>query len=463
MSGDGLREAETAGSMRFLDPPELETAAVRANPGASPGRSLDAAISPGASPLALVLPQEFWKHAAAALVWLGLGWGVLAAGRLAPPPPIAGGLPLVQLLGGQGGSLLAWLSSLTLLFAAQAACLIWHVRSRCPNDFAGRYHIWAKTAAVWFALSTCTATGLHLVASELVAAALPAFQEPLRRFGWRAAAILVAAWLLPALRREMRTARPGFAALIAAAAAGLYALVVQLGGTLPGGSFTVEIVATGASWSACVLLLLSMTLHARHVVYCSSEAPVEQKRPKLPRPHFRWPWPRSARSAGPACVQEAPADGQAVKPRVKKIKSRKPGVTQAALEETPATVAAPVKPAPSAKPRLRLDARHSPPMAPPANGPVSAFEPALSQASPTPTTTKVASSPMDERQSVLNAERAELRDQTDARDDVFDSAAARADLDFDDSAQPPELHGLSKKQRRRLMQQQREQARDARR
>jgi hypothetical protein len=177
-----------------------------------------------------------------------------------------------------------------------------------------------------------------------------------------------------------------------------------------------------------VALFVSMWLHARHVLRCTAEpAPRLKSTWRIPRPHFRLPRRR---------------------------------LTQARSESAPVDPAAPSVERTS-KPRIRLDNRHREPV--PQVGAPARIESSggLEQSrviSPI-TLESQRIGPTDSDDSATTS----LHPTTAVHATTCEAASAESEEASEEGSSRPELRGLSKKQRRRLMQELRDRERESRR
>jgi hypothetical protein len=165
------------------------------------------------------------------------------------------------------GSLAVWFSSTTLLLAAAAAVLVFTVRRFRRDDYHGRYRIWIWGAAAFLLMSIDETASLHEGFKEMMT-----WVTGNRVFGdgsvwWVAPYFLLLVPVGSRLVADMRECRSSIAAILVAGACYVVAVVTQLEGILPGAGARAVMLEEGAEMFGNVFLLLSMLLHARHVVF----------------------------------------------------------------------------------------------------------------------------------------------------------------------------------------------------
>ena len=420
----------------------------------APGERLDgahcdtpASVELLSLPLADIVPLAWWKYSIAALICLALAVGIAAAGQRATEWSLSAA-EIARLFALPEAPVARWYSSLLLTLSGQLACLIWWARSKSLKDFNGRYWLWLRIAFLWFTMGGCLATGAH--------AALPATLRGM----WHSApswlvkslpAVLLLIWTTRALLREMGGCRYSRGVLLAAASAYLTAGALQLERDR-----FISAAIRPALLQASLLLghvgvFLSMWLHARHVVHCTPDpASIPGRRWKLPRPHLRfarWPLPRLGRRRSEVA---APLERQS-----QADEPEQPVKKSTAESHTPAPAASPTpKAAAAAKPRLRLDLRHEEFLGgSPSSKPDVSDRPNADDSSTTSTEEPVAPGPLSSPGPSARSEDL-TRDSDDGADSEEEGRSESGMLS------KPDLRGLSKKQRRRLIQEHRQRERD---
>jgi len=290
-------------------------------------------------PLRLVISERVWLHVLFAVAVLAGGLGLLAvAFHLDQLTPIVG--PGLTRVLGPHGTLIQGYQAGVLVLAMQLSALIRWVRSRSHADYSGRYWIWRPVTWACGAFALTLVTGLHHAVADTLAWAL-------HHDVWRQDVVL---WLLPAafgvavigwpLRNELRSSQSSSTFLTVALLAWWLASLIALD--------LVEFPSSVWGWASAdgllllgnVSLMLGMSLHARHVLHHSADPPAIPPRTPLPRPHFRWLLGRTKpdtadKPSGTAKSKAVPAE-ESSKKRRKPAKKRKParkGSTAAAAVE----------------------------------------------------------------------------------------------------------------------------------
>lgn len=230
-------------------------------------------------PVVSCISNRLWKHLLAAFVELLLAAGLLAGIYYQPVLIAHGGRSLGRLFSFAPSGLITWYSGLLLLLAAQSAFFIRWARSRSLKDFAGSFRIWGWTGGFWLALSLCQSTGVHRALCELYFSLTKSRPQADPSLYWLVPALVVGSCLWFRLQKEMRTCRGSYIALLiggllylGAAAAHLLRLSLQQ----QVGPLISEVIQHSLLLAGHIALLLSMTLHARHVLYVSVAPPERQ-------------------------------------------------------------------------------------------------------------------------------------------------------------------------------------------
>jgi hypothetical protein len=350
-------------------------------------------------PISALVPPQWWKYLTGATACLAIAAGLIFSGVCAAKWPQNAGSGIDSLFAFPDAKIAKWFSCLLLTVSSQLALLIWWVRSQSLNDFDGRYWLWIRVASLWMALSLGIAIDAARVLQETFVHVCGTTPTGYSFLGW-----LIPAgagfWIVRAVAAEMRGCRWSrwllWAAVVCHALAAGLCFEWQEG--VPVASRAVALAAfllTGQ-----VSIFLSMWIHARHVVHCTSEpAARSQSAWRIPRPHFRFPAKRLA---------------------------------SAARQKVPAPKVAPG----------------------PANRPAPAAE--IARAVPSP----VVEEPETPSPPVAPIELSDLADDV-PRTRHADGDATDSGRNEPDDQLKPDLRGLSKKQRRRVLQEIRERERAA--
>ncbi len=229
----------------------------------------------------LLVPRRWGPVATAAVVGLAICGLTLLAGHDLNRTAQWLGPDLAALFDLSTGRLVNFLSTFLLLLAAQLSVLVWWVRSASPRDFEGRYQVWARAAAVWLTFAFALNTGAHHAFSRTVLRALDGLGLDL----WRAEPLF---WLVPSgliglllfqqLRRDMRACHVSGTCLGLAAGCCVLAAVAEFWSGQVLGRRDAQTVSAATSLAAHYFVCLAVWLHARHVVYVSADPPEEPAR-----------------------------------------------------------------------------------------------------------------------------------------------------------------------------------------
>ncbi len=413
-------------------------------------------------PLARLVPTEWWKYVAGGISCAALAALLVIAGQRAAGWSGVLGTEFSRLFIPPAAPVARWFSSVLMTLSAQLACLIWWCRSKSEKDFEGRYWLWGRIAGVWFCFGGSIATGVHEAIGGAVSRLWPRTFADRPAAGWLIPAALAGAWITRALSREMSGCRWSRGMLCGAAVAYLTAggLVLEIDCIVPAGARIVLL--ESILLAGHVGLFLSMWLHARHVVHCTCDPSRQERRWRLPRPHFRLfrvrPKALEQTASVSAAIDEAPSPAESKR---KRSARRAPQPTDDQVEAaTPGPA-----PAPTAKSRYRIDSRHEEPFV--ASG--SAASPARSAEADA--ATKIPSSASDDARRLspapveleqFSSPAVPIELAAEDRDRAAESPEEPSDSD-ESSPEPlakPDLRGLSKKQRRKLMQELRQRERE---
>src|SRR5262245_351735 len=218
---------------------------------------------------ACVIPQEWWKYAAAAIASLATTAGILVAGWHASELAAALGPGFAGLFAFSAAPVSKWYSSLLLTSAGQLALFTWWARSRSEKDFDGRYWLWIRATLVWLTLGACVSTDAHRALGQTLRYIWPEISGKSAILGWFIPVWVVGVANMVPLAREMRGCRWSRSLLLLGAglylaAAGLHIALETLI-TPPVRQLLPD--ASVLAGHQCVYF--SMWLHARHVLHCT--------------------------------------------------------------------------------------------------------------------------------------------------------------------------------------------------
>ena len=225
-------------------------------------------------PLRKLISPRLWKlwsvaalgsAAAAAILWASINYADYAD-VLGPG--------FARLFNPGSGRAVDCCLGLILMITGELALLIWWVRSRSPEDFAGSYRKWTWMAAACFAAAIAAMTDGHLAASETILWMASLDFANASRLSWMAPAFLCGAVILSSVRRDMRGCRSSVALLWLSSFAWIAAGVFALRGPLPALSMEWNLgLCPALVMFASLSLFTSLLLHARHVMYETADPP----------------------------------------------------------------------------------------------------------------------------------------------------------------------------------------------
>ncbi|MGH7201475.1 MAG: hypothetical protein ACREJB_12770, partial [Planctomycetaceae bacterium] len=294
-----------------------------ASASASESDAASSAPVPEHLPYRKFLSRRRWKHWALAMLGLGIGALLLWLGVDAGPngrgefvtPPWAGLFDLAA-----GRAVPVYVAG-SFLLAGQLAVLVLWVRSRSLRDFDGRYRVWGWASAGAIMTGVVLAAGAHRTWGAAFVQQWPTHVWKLHVLAWLMPAFIFAGPVVGTLRRDMRGCRASQLLLDLCCVGWAVAAAVALEIRLPLDHVSPQLAQSAAMVISAVALVLSMSLHARHVIYESVEPPARSAS-WLRRVVGRIRWPRlrfRARRTEPATEEATPR-----KPRTRRAASDKP-------------------------------------------------------------------------------------------------------------------------------------------
>ncbi len=245
------------------------------------------------------IPRSPWK------LWTLVGLlfaGICSVGFLVVRTPTfrAELAPALEpLFRGDQPRLINYLNTIFWTLSGQLALLVgWH-RTRSRLDFRGRYRVWAWIAPLMFFCGLCSATGLHAGLGIVLNQHLQ-LEESMTRFGLQARDSAQLAWFIPAgclllpcgwlLDRDMRRSTASIILLRLS----LTTLIAGMAAALYGARFFDAAVATNAvmlcGLFGSATLAAALWVQGWYVAYVTPDPPVSApfKLPKLSWNPFRW-------------------------------------------------------------------------------------------------------------------------------------------------------------------------------
>ncbi|MEZ6072315.1 MAG: hypothetical protein R3C10_19165 [Pirellulales bacterium] len=155
---------------------------------------------------------------------------------------------------------------MTLAAAAQWGVIVYGVRRRSPRDYQGRYRVWWWAAACWMMMSLDEGSSLHEGFKELMSQVAGTRIYGDGSVWWMIAYVAVLGTVGIRLLLDMRSSRLSVFCLLMTAVSYVVAVVAQLE-RIPQLGITESIMLEeGAEMLGNLLLLTTMTVHARYVI-----------------------------------------------------------------------------------------------------------------------------------------------------------------------------------------------------
>lgn len=434
----GSRCVDERRRRRLAQEAEQETPAERRAPSrakAVPRRQV-VRIRPAESPLEDFLRPQLWLNVLFAIAALGLCGGLVWLGdwidRLHPQ--------LAASLGLRNGLLPRLFRCLTFLAGAQLAYAILWYRARSKKDFAGRYRVWHFVVPTWLSFGFATATDGHWLAAQWARQAWSLSGANAAALCWMVPTGIVLLTLTRLLHVEMRGSRGSSACMWLGTIAATLNAVLLLGADMLPIDDRVTYLAERTAESLWPLaVLMAMIFYARHVIYVTNEPappPEGSVAPAKDQIELNWfdRWRERRREA--AELRRAEAESRQAE---REEAARKAKAQADALREEKAARKAALKPEkqPGVPESSATEDDKETPAEPPRKLPAATISPATSQR---PDVRGVTESPKPAATSKPAA--------------VADESEEEEEEGEDDSP----MHGLSRKERRRLRKLQRQKA-----
>ncbi len=168
-------------------------------------------------------------------------------------------------------------SSTLLLLAGLLSLLIWWARSRSRHDFSGSYRIWAWAAGVWTLLAAAVAVDAPQAVEQTVGWYFKSDVGYLANLCWLVPGAAIGASLVAVLNRELRGCRSSLAMMWLAMLTYLTAAALRLGLPLAETQIGNDLACAGATMTGHLALFLCILHHARHVVHVSLDPPSSRR------------------------------------------------------------------------------------------------------------------------------------------------------------------------------------------
>ncbi len=162
--------------------------------------------------------------------------------------------------------LTGWLSSTFATLAAAMSLLVYAVRRHQVDDYNGRYRIWIWAAALWMLLAASRVAGLDELGRLLLIHAT-GWTGPAGGAVWAITPVCGIVLLMGVrLLFDMRGSRLSTAVLLAAGGLATASIVMANDWIVVAGPGTSIMIHSGLSMLAYLLLLVSTSLHGRHLL-----------------------------------------------------------------------------------------------------------------------------------------------------------------------------------------------------
>lgn len=265
-AADGRRRRRLAVAGDGSDTDTAENEAARTTAGL---RSRLAEL-PSASPW---LPRAPWKCISIVvgfwLILLTLGGALFRASEL--PSPLA--KLLVPLTTGPQPKLLVYGETVLWLLAAELAGLVGWYRSHSQLDFRGRYRLWGAVVVVLALASAMAGTGLHGLIAEQLAPMVPQLRYKPAILLWWGPALLVGVIAAGLVDRDIRRCRSALWLFRLAVTVHLaVAAGVLMDSELSCEAWYVPAMVAGR-WLACGLLVTALWRQGLYVAYVCADPP----------------------------------------------------------------------------------------------------------------------------------------------------------------------------------------------
>ncbi len=231
-----------------------------------------------------IVPRSGWAVLGWSLLLLAACDAVIAAAwfQQSIPDQLRG--PYLRIFGLHSTAAATWMASALLLVAAQLALVIGWVRGHCLTDFDGRYRAWTRVAVSWLVIAGVVGTGAHQSMSQMLLAQF-GFETVWQRevLSWLlplGALVASVAWVMDG---ELKTSRTARLLMWISASTAIGGLVLVLEPTLVDAALIeriptlVAFLKLAALVSAPGLLVVSMGVFLRHVVHVSPEPAPRRK------------------------------------------------------------------------------------------------------------------------------------------------------------------------------------------
>ena len=231
-----------------------------------------------------IVPRSGWAVLAWSLLLLGACDAVIAAAWFQQSIPEQFQAPYSMVFGLGSATAATWMAGALLVVAAQMALVIGWVRGHCLTDFDGHYRAWTRVAISWLVIAGVVGTGAHQPMAQMLLAQF-GFETLWQReiLSWLlplGALVASVVWVMDGELKTCRTARMLMWISVSTAIAGLVLVLEPTlidAGLLQRMPQLVTFLKLAAMVSAPGLLVVSMGVFLRHVVHVSPEPAPRRK------------------------------------------------------------------------------------------------------------------------------------------------------------------------------------------
>ncbi len=231
-----------------------------------------------------LIPRSVWPYGLALILGIGviagLEWLYAVAMPRLSPWTTDGTVEAFDLDG--EGTLAVWFSSTTLLFASGAAVIVYWVRRYRRDDYQGTYRIWLWAAGCWLLMSLDETASLHEGFKKMMVLLTGQSLGGDGSLWWAIPYFFLLGGVGIRLLIDMRESFLSTAAFLAVALCYATAVAAQLEWFLPQSGALGIMIEEGAEMFGDWLLLLAMTLHARHVILDAEGRLSKKSQPTTP-------------------------------------------------------------------------------------------------------------------------------------------------------------------------------------
>jgi len=238
-------------------------------------------------PIRKIISQRRWKIWGMGFIGAVIGAALLCGGHFSTTHAEMLGPGFVKMFDFGNGRAIRFYNVVQLILAGEFALLIWWVRSRSLRDFAGRYRVWSWAAAVSFLYAFFISTDAHLAWRETFLWATDVDFPHKEVLCWMVPTLSIIAIMSWTLHLDMQNCRSskimlGMAVVVWMLLSGIELSGIDISSVSTAGVPAGPVIEAGLLMLGSWLLTMSLLLHTRYVVYESAEPP-DQRPSRLSR------------------------------------------------------------------------------------------------------------------------------------------------------------------------------------